>query len=195
MGGAGRVIVITSVLVAVGSVVACANILGIDDGIPRGDDASARDSSLPDATTLPDVAVDVSDSAMEAFADAPTSPLACGTSACDALTQVCCRMGDPSDASAETFSCVASVKACAGGLAVTCDESANCDALGHPGTECCAVVPDGGSIATSTACVKNGTCAGVVMCRPGDDEVCDADAGETCQASVSTMLGFLICKT
>jgi hypothetical protein len=182
---------IAAMLVAVS---ACADILGIDDGKPRSDDASIPDTGSPDTTALPDASSDGEGGVVDAAPDVPTSPLACGMATCDALTQVCCRTGDPSDASTQTFACVATPSDCKNGLAVTCAESANCTALGHPGEECCGVVPDGGSIATSTACVAPGACKGVLLCQPGDDEDCALDAGQTCSASVATILGFLICR-
>jgi hypothetical protein len=170
-------------------VYACADILGIDDGIPRVEDASIADSSF-DVTTLPDV------SSADVGIDVPMSPLSCGTTTCNALTENCCRTGDPSDASGESFACVsgASPGACDGGLVIVCDDAKNCVALGLPGDICCADVPDGGTIATSTSCVAPGKCNGAIMCLPGDDEVCKVDAGQTCKPSVATILGYTICK-
>jgi len=174
---------------------ACADILGIDDGIPRTEDAAAWDASVPDVTALPDAdALDALD-ALDAPVETATSPLACGASTCNVFGQACCRTGSASQADAESFACVADDAGCAG-LRVTCDDSTSCAALGHPGMECCAVVPDGGTAATSTACVAKGACgAGVVMCQPGDDEICDVDAGQSCLPSVATILGWTICKT
>lgn len=170
------------------AIAACADVLGIDDGIPRDYDAAIVDASLPDAK-VPDVTTP--DAPVDAGIDVPMSPLVCGSSTCNALVEGCCRMGSVSQADAETFACAQS---CDGGLFITCDESANCAALGKP-IECCAITPDGGTNATSTACVAPGTCSGAVMCRPGDDELCDFDAGEMCLPSVATILGYSICKT
>lgn len=175
-------------LLAITAVCACADILGIDDGKVRTEDASSIDAP---ADVTSDVAADApADAAIEAA----TSPLACGTSTCNALTEACCRTGDPADASAQTFACVAGDAGCAG-LRVTCDDPSTCAALGHAGEECCAEVFDGGTYATDTACVAPGTCSGTVMCAPGDDELCaGGDSGKTCQPSIQTVIGFMICK-
>lgn len=179
-------------LVACSSVAACADILGIDDGIPREFDASIVDSAS-DTTTLPDAPV--VDVAIDVPVDVPVSPLACGTAKCNAVNQACCRTGNPSQADAESFACVNSPSECDGGLVVVCDEPANCAAQGHPGTVCCGVLPDsGGTIATTTACVAPGACNGVLLCEPGDDEMCKLDAGQGCYPSSATILGWLICK-
>ncbi len=154
------------VLVAASSICACASILGIDDGKPREPDASIPDVSVPETT--PDVVI------VDVGVDVPTSPLVCGTSTCNALVEGCCRTSDPADASAYSFDCVSDAASCSGGLIVTCDESANCTALGQPGTVCCAVVPDGGSVATSTQCLPYLDCFGAFMCQPGDDEMCNS---------------------
>ena len=169
---------------------ACANILGIDDGTPRQYDASMPDVS-DNADAPPDVGVVV-----EAGVDAPaTSPLLCGKSTCNALAEACCRKGDPLDASTQTFGCITDAAACATGLVVTCDETTTCDALGHSGDVCCAEVADGGSVAIRTRCIPRAQCNGNIMCQPGDDEVCDPDAGQSCQPSISTIVGWDVCKT
>ena len=166
---------------------ACADILGIDDGKTRQYDASVADSAV-------DAGRDVApDAPVDAAVDVPVSPLACGTTSCNALVEACCRTGDPADASAESFACVAADAGCAG-LRVVCDGPSDCASLGKAGDECCAIVPDGGSRATTTACVAPGACGGAVVCTTGDDESCDLDAGQTCQPSVATILGYSICK-
>ncbi|HEY1955982.1 MAG TPA: hypothetical protein VGH28_10215 [Polyangiaceae bacterium] len=174
-----------ALLVAAGAAGACADILGIDDGTMRTADATV------DAPA--DVTVDVAiDAPKDAAIEAATSPLTCGNATCIAPAQACCRTGDPTDASDQTFTCVAADAGCAG-LRVTCDDTASCVGLGHPGTICCAEV-EGGSIALDTACVAPGTCDGVVMCAPGDDELCANDAGAACGESSVTILGYTICR-
>jgi len=167
------------------SAFACADILGIDDGKPRQYDASI---DSPAETSPLDVKAN----------DAPPppmSPLVCGTSTCNAITQACCRTGNPSAADAQSFACIPSGDTCDGGLLVVCDEPKNCTAQGHPGDECCALVPEGGSIAYATACVKPGACAAnALLCEPGDDEMCNFEAGQTCAASVATVIGWDLCK-
>ena len=177
-------------LVALLVVASCANILGIDDGTPRTyEDASVVDAS-GDVTQLPDVQTkDVA--VVDVAPDVPKSPLPCGDASCNAYVQACCRTGDPVDASAQSFACVAPDASCAG-LKVTCADDSNCAAEGHAGEECCAEVPDGGGPATSTACVKTGACGGTPMCQPGDDENCTGDA--SCKPSITTVVGWMICK-
>jgi len=183
------------IVASCGFVAACAQILGIDDGIPRtSDDASVLDASTPETTTLPDA----TPPPVDAPPDVPTSPLACGTNTCNALVQGCCRTGDPVDAAAQSFACVTDAAACTGGLVVTCDNATTCAALGHPGDVCCANVPDGGAYATKTTCVAAAACTaagGAILCTPGDDEVCDVDAGQSCLPSVQTIVGWDLCKT
>ena len=166
---------------------ACADILGIDDGTPR----TYQDASLDvsnDVTTLPDVK---NEAAPDVAPDVPNSPLECGDASCNAYTQACCRTGDAVDASTQSFKCIAADASCAS-LKVTCTDNSNCAAQGHAGEECCGEVADGGTIAFGTACVKPGTCSGVLMCQPGDDEVCTGEAG--CKPSIQTIVGWTICK-
>ncbi len=177
------------------SFVACADILGISDGTPRDYDSSVPDVAS-DNTVLPDAfGPDASDAAVDAPIDLPTSPLACGTKTCNALKEGCCRTGSTTQADAQAFACVATAGACDGGLFVTCDEPVNCTAQGHPNDVCCAVLNEAGTIAIGTTCTSAGSCAGgVFVCEPGDDEMCKFDAGQSCKDSVSTIVGWKICK-
>ncbi len=180
-------------IVCCASVSACADILGIEDGTPREYDASAFDAPM-DTTVLPDAKV-VDVVSADVPIDVPTSPLACGTSTCNALKEGCCRTGSFSQADAESFACVPSAAACDGGLFVTCDEPANCAAQGHAGDVCCGVFIDGSTtVAGSTACTTASACNGVFVCVPGDDEMCAFDAGQGCKPSSATILGWDICK-
>ena len=192
------------VLASSGALTACASILGVDDGLPREDgglgdvtldvipagDASGDatgDATLADADAGADVIVD---------APKPYSPLPCGQDTCNAVTQGCCRKGDGSDASPYTYGCVSDAGACkAGGdIVVGCNSVANCEALGKPGTVCCA---NGYyNPATAVACVAPSACpddAATVLCGPGDDELCAA-LGYSCLSSVQTIGGWNICK-
>lgn len=178
------------VLAAAVGIAACANILGIDDGIPRQDDASIDAPLDVGGFDSADAGIDV----MDAGIDVPPSPLACGKATCNALVEVCCRKGDPLDASGQTFACIGDAAACTNGLVIVCDQAESCTALGHPGEECCAIVPDGGSVATSTGCVASSACKGAFMCQPGDDEICNVDAGQSCKPSTATVVGYDICK-
>jgi hypothetical protein len=175
-------------LVALVLLASCADILGIDDGTPRTYEDASIDVAN-DVTTLPDVKNEAApDVAPET---APNSPLPCGDASCNAYVEACCRTGSQTQVDAQAFACVASDASC-GGLKVTCADNANCAAQGHPGEECCAFIPDGGSIATSTGCIKASACSGGDMCTPGDDENCTGEAG--CLPSVQTIVGWTICK-
>lgn len=187
----GRVGAACSLLVASCSIYSCATILGIDDGIQRQDDASANDATVDAAF---DAASDVGSDVVDAGIDVPVSPIACGTSTCNALVEACCRVAPPTDASLGSFHCASDAADCTG-LMVTCDETANCNALGHTGDVCCAMLPDGGTAATSTSCIPASSCTGAIMCQPGDDEDCNVDAGESCLPSIQTIIGYDICKT
>ena len=177
-------------LVALVMLASCADILGIDDGTPRTyDDASLPDVSN-DVTTLPDVKNDVVPA--DAAPDVPTSPMPCGDASCNSLVEACCRTGSATLADAQAFACIASDASCGGGLKVTCADDSNCAAQGHAGEECCAFVPEGGTIATSTGCIKASSCSGGDMCQPGDDENCTGDA--SCKPSIQTIVGWTICK-
>lgn len=175
-----------ALLVGIVLAAGCADILGIDDGKPRTyEDASIPDVVSNDVTSLPDASTN------DAPPDVPNSPLPCGDASCNAYVQACCRTGDAVDASTQAFACIEAGATCTG-LKVTCADNANCAAQGHIGEECCAVVPDGGSIATSTTCIKASSCGGGDMCQPGDDENCTGDA--SCQPSIQTIVGWRICK-
>jgi hypothetical protein len=172
--------------VALVMLASCADILGIDDGTPRTYDDASIDVSN-DVTTFPDVKLDAP---VDAAPDVPNSPLPCGDASCNAIVQACCRTGSATLPDAEAFACIADDASCSG-LKVTCADSKNCTAQGHPGEECCAVVPDGGTIATSTTCSKT-SCGAAGMCQPGDDEICTGDA--SCKPSVQTIVGWMLCK-
>jgi len=189
----------SGVLASSAALAACASILGIDDGIPREDggpgdatlDVVVGDSS-GDAT--PDV---IADAAPDVPVDAPYSPLSCGSGACNAVTQACCRTGVGSDASPYGYVCVNDGGACLGGSAVLvgCDRAANCEAQGKPGDICCANVPIN-TKATAARCVAPSACAadaGTIVCGPGDDELCTA-LSRKCLPSSVTIVGWDICR-
>ncbi len=176
-------------LLALVMLASCADILGIDDGTPRSyEDASLSDVSS-DVTTLPDAKNDVAPA--DVAVDVPNSPMPCGDASCNAIVEACCRTGSSTDTDAQAFACMASDASCAG-LKVTCADNANCAAQGHAGEECCALVPDGGSISNGTACTSASSCTGTGMCQAGDDENCGPEAG--CKPSIMTIVGWTICK-
>jgi hypothetical protein len=165
----------------------CADILGIDDGTPRTYEDASVDAPI-DVTTLPDAKADVV--AADVAPDVPKSPLPCGDASCNAIVQACCRTGSATQTDAQAFACIAGDASC-GGLKVTCADHLNCAAQGHPGEECCAVLPDGGTVATSTTCSAT-SCGARGLCQPGDDEICTGDA--SCQPSIQTIVGWMLCK-
>jgi hypothetical protein len=173
-------------LSCVGAAAACANILGIDDGIPRDAsvDVGMQDASDGDA-----------DAAVDAPPEAPFSPFACGTLTCNfALGETCCEKGDA------TFDCVDGSAACkgAGSLYIPCDGPEQC--VGDAGAkECCTtdVLTDAGTyVATSVSCLTAAQCTPIpthyVLC--GGDSGADCSDATMCEISVTTLPGFLICK-
>jgi hypothetical protein len=163
---------------------ACSTILGIDDGIPRSDDASVDVAPV-------DVAVaDVSDAA----SDAPLSPLSCGATTCNfAEGQACCRTGD------EEYFCVSDAAACSGGTYIPCDRSSQCAATDAGKSLCCTtdVLTDSGIyVATSVGCHPSAQCSPIpthyILC--GDDSGADCPPEAGCGQSVSTLPPFLLCK-
>jgi hypothetical protein len=166
--------------------VACANILGIDDGIPRNDDASV------DAYV--DVMVDVHDAAVDVPPEGPPfSPLSCGGSTCNfAVGEACCRTG------AAKYACVDAASSCMGGTYIPCDRPEQCKGDAGP-RECCTtdILTDAGTyVATSVACVASAQCSPIpthyILC--GDNDAADCPDGEGCAQSVNTLPTFYICK-
>ena len=181
-----------------GSLGACASILGLDDGVPRGTDAGASDATLDVISKdgAPDVIADV---VLDVPPDVPGpfSPLSCGKDTCNAVTQGCCRTGYDDAASPYSYVCVNDAGACTSTSAVFvgCDRAENCPAQGSPGHICCANVVIG-NLASGVACVGPSACgpdAGVILCGPGDNELCMA-RGNACLPSTVTIVGWNICK-
>jgi hypothetical protein len=174
---------VTLALSSVAFAAACADILGIDDGIPRMD-ASAFDAPAAD--------VQVGDAMAEAEAAPPFSPLPCGTKTCNvAAGEACCR----SDTAA--FDCVDAAASCKGTY-IPCDRPEQC--VSDAGAkQCCTtdVITDAGTyVATSVACVASDQCEPVpthyVLC--GDDSGTECPDATMCGTSVTTLPPFLICK-
>ena len=199
-----RAIWILGLFACSASLVACASILGIDDGTAR-EDGGAVDATL-DVVSADSGDEGGGDAAPDAIVDAgadvpvdapkPYSPLSCGSSTCNAVTQGCCRTGYGSDASPYSYVCVNDAGACtaAAALVVPCDRVANCAAQGKPGTVCCANRFE--TKATSVACLAPSACpidASTILCGPGDNELC-ATHGWTCFESYTTIVGWDICK-
>ncbi len=172
-------------IAALSAVCGCASILGIDDGQPR-DDASTLDTSKPGDSSVLDAPTDSNSPAF--------SPLACGSSTCNALKEGCCRSGSGTDAAALTFKCVTNASACdPKSLYIPCDRGSNCAAQ-DAGVVCCAIGYPATSVACSPSCFANGN---TVVCSTADDGGnCPADeAGPlTCQPSSQTIVGYSICK-
>ena len=167
-------------------IAACADILGIDDGIPRTGDA-ALDAPV-------DATADVRDAGADAKPDGPFSPLSCGTTVCNfALGQACCRTG------ASTYQCVTSQADCSGTY-IPCDRPSQCQSTDAGPATCCTtdVLNEAGTdyVAESVACMPYSACLGIpthyILCGDDDGGDCPADAG--CTQSTSTLPPFLICR-
>lgn len=176
--------ILLALTVFAGGIAACADILGIDDGIPRSNDASI------DVTT--DAAPDVRDAAVDS-PDA-SAQLFCGTgTTCNlAAGEACCRTGSV------TYVCVTDAAACSGTY-VPCDGPSQCPQNTEAGAmQCCTndVLDDAGNyVAQSVGCVPAGTCTPVpthyILCHDNAD--CP-DANPTCGQSTTALPTFLICK-
>ena len=177
----GRLLVVAAVVALSG----CAAILGIDDGTPRTEDASA-DAGL-------DAVADVAEDVMEAAVD-HYSPLHCGSSTCDfGSGQSCCWDGGAG------YACVAAPSDCTD-IYIPCDRAEQCaqaaDAEPHV---CCANYADteAGAIATAVACLPASACtigsSRFVLC--GDDSGVECEpADASCGESTYSLPTFLICK-
>ncbi|HEY1958715.1 MAG TPA: hypothetical protein VGH28_24030 [Polyangiaceae bacterium] len=163
---------------------ACANILGIDDGVPRTGDAGF-DAPF-EAAAL--------DGGTDAKPDGPFSPLSCGNTVCNfALGQTCCRTG------ANAYACVASGSSC-NGTSIPCDRPSQCPSTDAGASTCCTtdVLNEAGTdyVAESVACMPYQACLGIpahyILCGDGDGGDCPTDAG--CAESTSTLPPFLICR-
>ena len=179
--------ILVAVAIVAAGVAACADILGIDDGTPRTNDASL------DVTTGGDAASDVHDGSVDGAPDAPFSPLYCGANnTCNfAAGEGCCRTG------ASTYTCVDAATSCPG-MFIPCDRPSQCPKTAEGGAQqCCTndVVNDSGVyVAQSVSCVPTGKCTPIpshyILCDTDAD--CPTDAG--CGQSVSALPTFLICK-
>ncbi len=179
-----RSLVTAAVLAA--AVAACADILGIDDGIPRTSDASLDAPS--------DATIDAKEGGSDAGPEAAFSPLSCGTGTCNfAAGEACCRTGST------TYKCVDAAAACTGTY-IPCDRPEQCPQNTEAGAmQCCTtdVLDDGGVyVAQSVGCVAAGKCTPIpnhyILC--GDDSGADCPPEAGCGPSVSALPPFLICK-
>jgi hypothetical protein len=163
---------------------ACADILGIDDGVPRAYDASTDAGSDADA---PDAA------ANDAAFDGPFSPLSCGATTCNfAIGQSCCR------SASSTYACVDAPDACAG-TDIPCDRPSQCPSTEAGAEICCTtdILTDSGTyVADSVGCHAAAQCSPIpthyILC--GDDSGADCPPEAGCGPSVSTLPPFLLCK-
>ncbi len=165
--------------VAACGVAACANLLGIDDGIPRGVDASL------DATQGgPDAGADAS--------DAGFSLLHCGSTNCNvSIGEGCCYVVDAG------FTCVATVATCTGAF-IPCDRPEQCPQGDAGPVECCGsyTLTDAGAITTNASCALKSQCTlannRFIICD--DDSGADCIPDASCGVSTFTLPTFLICK-
>lgn len=186
---------------------ACAAILGIDEGTPRGDggvDATV-DEGTPDVAPFDVVVADV----VEAEAGPPPLTVPCGDAGpCVVGQTVCCRHGNNNNL---TYACLPDAAACVGGTNpqdIPCDRAEVCIALdagfapdGAPPV-CCAdtTTNDSGTFLNRVVCLQQQQClnTGVIMCTPFPaDGGGNADAGcplpRTCRASQNYVPGYGIC--
>ncbi len=161
---------------------ACALILGIDDGIPRGADAGldASDATLDGP----------SDGGKDAKIDG-SAGLSCGQASCDLGTgQACCRTGPT------TFDCIDAGATCSGTL-IQCDRPEVCPVTDAGNTVCCAdlVSTDAGVVATSVSCKPEALCIPSQHAWLCDDAgECFPDASLGCVQSTFTIPPYYICK-
>lgn len=151
--------------------VGCADLLGIDDGIPRGNDASTDAAAKPDVFT----------------------PLRCGSATCNfAAVQSCCfdEGGAPSCAN-DTTTC--------DGLYVPCDRVSQCEQGGDAGPiVCCADynLTEAGIVTTGVSCVPAADCNAAnqefVLCG-GDAGASDCQGDASCGISAVTLPTFAVC--
>ncbi len=172
------------------SVVECASILGIDDGIPRTDDGSVMDVGVTDVASQPDVV----DAGMDDVTDAaPFSPLSCGAVTCNfAVGEACCRTG------ASTYKCIDAGAKCADTL-IPCDRKEQCAGGDAGPRDCCTtdVLTDAGTyVATAVACMPVAQCSPVPIHYDLCDDLDAADCpdGTTCTQSTTTLPTFYICR-
>jgi hypothetical protein len=169
-------------------VAACADILGIDDGIPRGGDSSVEAGPT-------DAAPDVRDASADVGPDVTFNVLSCGGTQCNFdQGEACCRTGPTS------YQCVTSQSACSGTY-IPCDRPSQCPATDAGPRTCCTtdVLNEAGTdyVAASVGCKPYSQCLGTpthyILCGDGDAGAdCPPEAG--CAPSTSTLPPFLICK-
>ena len=149
----------------------CANLLGIDDGIPRTD-AAAADVSAADVF----------------------SPLHCGDTTCNFAALESCCAADDGGAQA----CASATTDCPG-LYIPCDRSSQCEQDPDAGPiVCCADydVTEAGVVATGVSCVPASDCNAASdrfpLCGgPGGAADCPADA--SCGTSTFSLPSFQVC--
>jgi len=149
---------------------------GDDDRDGATNDASDDDASAHDAGPL-------------AVVDCPSAAAASTTSAtCDVGQAVCCSEGNGDFACTSASSCLAPA------VAVPCDESTDCAALGQTGDVCCLQLGSNGK-GTAVGCIADTSCTTAknrrVMCDPTAATPCPT--GQTCKLSTITFPGFYVC--
>ncbi len=131
-------------------VAACADILGIEDGIPRAYDASL-DAPLDAAADVHDAATD------DAAPDAAFSPLSCGTG----TRAISRRAKRAAERARRRTNASTQPRACTGTY-IPCDRPEQCPQNTEAGAkQCCTtdVLDDGGIyVAQSVGCVAEGKC-------------------------------------
>ena len=171
---------------------------GATDGGGGGQDVTVppkKDSGPPDVVVQDVVVQDVV--AVDVPVGPPTSTIQCGSTTCDAKTQICCF-----HPATQQGTCVNGINNCNGfgDVPVSCSSDANCASQGTPSYVCCANVGGQG-----TGNCSNSAIATDVSCQPDctqQNQVpvgCDtnlqncADPQLQCFTSQCTLPGYNIC--
>ena len=158
---------------------------------PNKDSGPLQDVNVPpDVSVVDVVTVDVP-------VGPPTSTIQCGSTTCDAQTQICCF-----HPATQQGTCMNSISNCNGfgDVPVSCSSDANCVSQGTPSYVCCANVGGQGSggcansaIATDVSCQAD--CTQQNQVPVGCDKQLQncADPQLTCYTSQCTLPGYNIC--
>lgn len=199
---AARNVVFGLSLVSAALFVALAGCGGIDepdlfatDGVNPTTDAGGKDAKA-DAHVASDAGGD--DGGVVVVDSGPlpvtSASVACpGSATCESSSgQECCFSPQTQDGQ-----CVSSDAECngEGDVLLPCDDTADCDALGHIGDVCCAQADKNG-IVSAVQCRAASDCSA----KNGQTNLCDPSAsnpcpnGGTCQPSMVSIPGYTICR-
>lgn len=173
---------------------------GTDAGTPADGATSADSKNPPSSPPNADSGPIVPPPPQKDAASADPG-IQCGTASCAVDTEVCCRTHTGGTVGSDSFACTppASCADSTATLAIPCDDTADCAALGHPGTVCCAVVasqpPSQTTRAIAVSCENPAVCISknsrVYLCDPKDPNPCPS--GAACKLSIGTLVGYYLC--